>query len=115
MNLNIIFALLAVGISVAGVQQRPAPCDRVLYKTARTPIQRCYAPASGQLLRIRTGWILGSYHALSYGSMMTLGNWVPSLLAEVWSQSTANQLFWGGVPSPCCLAGWVVWQGDLWF
>jgi MFS transporter, NNP family, nitrate/nitrite transporter len=50
----------------------------------------------GQLLRIRTGWILGSYHALSYGSMMTLGNWVPSLLAEVWSQSTANQLVWGG-------------------
>ena len=27
---------------------------------------------------------------------MTLGNWVPSLLAEVWTHSTATQLVWGG-------------------
>jgi nitrate/nitrite transporter NarK len=50
----------------------------------------------GQVLRKQTGWILGCYHALSYGSMMTLGNWVPSLLAEVWPDSTATQLVWGG-------------------
>jgi hypothetical protein len=28
--------------------------------------------------------------------MITLGNWVPSLLAEVWVDSTATQLVWGG-------------------
>ena len=50
----------------------------------------------GRVLRIRAGWILGFYHALSYGSMMTLGNWVPSMLAEVWTHSTATQLVWGG-------------------
>ena len=50
----------------------------------------------GRVLRKQTGWILGFYHALSYGSMMTLGNWVPSLLAEVWADSTATQLVWGG-------------------
>jgi NNP family nitrate/nitrite transporter-like MFS transporter len=90
MNLNIIFALLP-GFSsglllVIGsfMKLREHPSSVV------TPLPL------GQLLRIRSGWILGSYHALSYGSMMTLGNWVPSLLAEVWSQSTANQLFWGG-------------------
>lgn len=55
------------------------------------------APLSlGRVLRKQTGWILGFYHALSYGSMMTLGNWVPSLLAEVWADSTATQLVWGG-------------------
>ena len=50
----------------------------------------------GRVLRKKTGWILGFYHALSYGSMMTLGNWVPSLLSEVWTNSTATQLAWGG-------------------
>ncbi|MBA4421732.1 MAG: hypothetical protein C0390_01375 [Syntrophus sp. (in: bacteria)] len=41
-------------------------------------------------------WILGIYHALSYGSMLSLGSWVPSLLAEVSLRQTATQLAWGG-------------------
>lgn len=41
-------------------------------------------------------WVLGIYHALSYGSMLGLGNWAPSLLAEVSFQQTATQLAWGG-------------------
>lgn len=41
-------------------------------------------------------WVLGIYHALSYGSMLSLGNWAPSLLAEVSFQQTATQLAWGG-------------------
>ena len=41
-------------------------------------------------------WVLGIYHALSYGSMLSLGNWIPSLLAEVSFQQTATQLAWGG-------------------
>jgi MFS family permease len=50
----------------------------------------------GQVLRIRTGWVIGCYHALSFGAMLNLGNWVPSLLAEVRPGSTATQLAWGG-------------------
>ena len=41
-------------------------------------------------------WVLGIYHALSYGSMLSLGNWVPSLLAEVSLRQTATQFAWGG-------------------
>lgn len=49
-----------------------------------------------RILGIRSAWILGIYHALSYGSMLSLGNWVPSLLAEVSRHRTATQLAWGG-------------------
>lgn len=49
-----------------------------------------------QILRIRLGWVLGLYHALSYGSMINLGNWVPTLLTEVWQGSTATQFALGG-------------------
>jgi MFS family permease len=50
----------------------------------------------GQVTRLRTGWIIGFYHALSYGSMINLGNWVPTLLTEVWNGSSATQYAWGG-------------------
>ena len=50
----------------------------------------------GKILRHPTGWVLGAYHAISYGSILTLGNWVPSLLADLWGY-TAAQLAWGGV------------------
>ncbi len=49
-----------------------------------------------RILGMRSAWILGSYHALSYGSMLSLGNWVPSLLAEGSRHRTATQLAWGG-------------------
>lgn len=49
-----------------------------------------------RVLAMRAGWVLGCYHALSYGSTMTLGNWVPALLAEAWVDSTAIQIVWGG-------------------
>lgn len=49
-----------------------------------------------RVLRIRLGWIIGFYHALSYGSMINLGNWVPTLLNEVWHGTTATQYAWGG-------------------
>jgi nitrate/nitrite transporter NarK len=54
---------------------------------------------SGSLRRIvglRSAWVLGSYHALSYGSMLSLGNWVPSLLAEASGHLSASHLVWGG-------------------
>jgi len=49
-----------------------------------------------RILGMQSAWILGLYHALSYGSMLSLGNWVPSLLAEVSGHRTATQLAWGG-------------------
>ncbi|UCB49433.1 MAG: MFS transporter [Deltaproteobacteria bacterium] len=51
----------------------------------------------GQIARIRAGWILGLYHALSWGTVICLGNWIPSLLAEFWADSTATQLAWGAM------------------
>ena len=51
----------------------------------------------GRIIRIRIGWIVGLYHALSYGTMINLGNWVPTLLSEVMQGTTAAQYAWGGV------------------
>jgi nitrate/nitrite transporter NarK len=50
----------------------------------------------GKVFRVQEGWVLGVYHALSFGSILTLGNWVPSLLAEVWGDVTTVQYAWGG-------------------
>ena len=59
-------------------------------------------PPSGPLplrriARVRAGWILGLYHALSWGTVISLGNWIPSLLAEFWADSTTIQLAWGAM------------------
>ena len=40
--------------------------------------------------------MLTVYHAISFRSMICLGNWAPSYLAEVWSDSLTMQLAWGG-------------------
>jgi fucose permease len=52
--------------------------------------------ALGGIVRIRNGWILGLYHALSYGSVITLGSWWPSLLSEIKDNPSAVQMAWGG-------------------
>ncbi|HUL20163.1 MAG TPA: MFS transporter [Thermodesulfobacteriota bacterium] len=49
-----------------------------------------------QVLRLRDGWVLGSYHALSWGAMITLGSWLPSLLADVWRGPATAHFAWGG-------------------
>jgi MFS family permease len=49
-----------------------------------------------QILGIREAWLIGIYHAISYGVMMSLGNWIPSLLAEASPGRSATQLAWGG-------------------
>ena len=49
-----------------------------------------------RIVKMKCAWIIGIYHALSYGAMLSLGNWVPSLLAEASPLRTATQLAWGG-------------------
>jgi fucose permease len=49
------------------------------------------------LAGLKVVWVLGLYHALSWGTMINLGNWVPSLLAEFWIESSPAQLAWGGM------------------
>ena len=61
------------------------------------PSSRPQAPPIGPVFRIRLAWILGLYHALSYGSILNLGNWVPTLLSDVLQGPGAAQYAWGGV------------------
>lgn len=50
----------------------------------------------GRAVGNRAGWLLGLCHALSFGSMLNLGNWVPSLLAEISKEGMAIGFAWGG-------------------
>ncbi len=50
----------------------------------------------GRAVSNRAGWLLGLCHALSFGSMLNLGNWVPSLLAEISKEGMAIGFAWGG-------------------
>ena len=49
-----------------------------------------------RIVKMPSAWLLGIYHAVSYGSMISFGNWLPSLLAEVSLHRSATQLAWGG-------------------
>lgn len=42
------------------------------------------------------GWVIGIYHALSYGSVINLGNWITSLMAEFWENLPTIKLSWIG-------------------
>ena len=79
------------------------PAILSLLLLALVPALRLAPPSSTRpslslrrIVGMRPAWILGIYHAVSYGSMLSLGNWVPSLLAEVSRHRTATQLAWGG-------------------
>jgi MFS family permease len=50
----------------------------------------------GRIISSKEGWILGICHALSFGSMLTIGNWVPSLMAEISKEVMAIGFTWGG-------------------
>lgn len=72
---------------------------------AMAPLLRLQPEAAGkylpinlsQLLSLRDGWILGLCHAISYGSILNLGNWVPSILAEISKQEISTGFLWGGI------------------
>jgi MFS family permease len=51
----------------------------------------------GRVFRIRLAWIIGLYHAICHGSILTLGSWMPTLLSEVWQSPGAAQYAWSGV------------------
>lgn len=50
----------------------------------------------GRVFGIREGWVLGLVHALSYGSLISLGNWLPSFLSEIWKEPSTLQFAWSG-------------------
>ena len=50
-----------------------------------------------RIIGLRAAWVIGLFHALSWGTAINLGNWIPSLLAESWQDSTASQLAWGAI------------------
>jgi MFS family permease len=74
-------ALLLLWPGIGGQQLTPPP-QTVL------PLRR--------LFTIRAGWMLGCYHALSYGSMMALGSWIPALLTEAGRGAAPAHLALGG-------------------
>ena len=49
-----------------------------------------------RIVLIKVAWVIGIYHALSWGVIINLGQWVPSVLAEVWHRPSAEELAWGG-------------------
>ncbi|MCP4689466.1 MAG: MFS transporter [Desulfobacterales bacterium] len=49
-----------------------------------------------RIIRIRMGWVIGLYYALSYGSVISLGSWVPTLLKEALQDSTGARFAWAG-------------------
>ena len=66
-------------------QLRPTP---VSARSASFPLARVFW--------IKEGWILGLVHALSYGTLISLGNWLPSLLSDVWKNPDSAQFAWSG-------------------
>jgi MFS transporter, ACS family, D-galactonate transporter len=69
----------------------------ILFRFRLNPVLTGSVPLSiGRVIWIKEGWILGLIHALSYGSLICLGNWLPSLLSEVWKQPGSAQFAWSG-------------------
>lgn len=49
------------------------------------------------IVAIPQGWMLGLLHALSWGSVIALGNWTPALIAEAKGTLSTAPLAWSGV------------------
>jgi nitrate/nitrite transporter NarK len=62
----------------------------------RRPAVRSSVGTLARVFRLRQAWVIGIYHCLSWGSVLALGSWVPSLLAEVAGGSKAADFAWGG-------------------
>lgn len=55
-----------------------------------------YGTGLRSIMAIPEGWMLGLLHALSWGSVITLGNWTPSLLTEASGAHFTAALAWSG-------------------
>ena len=66
----------------------------------------------GRIFRMSSGWIIGLMHALSWGTVISFGNWMPSLLAEAWDSSPAIRFAWGGALS-MLVSGLGRWMGGF--
>jgi MFS family permease len=67
------------------IKPRPLPPAR----TSLEPIKVAFGS--------KEAWVLGLVHALSWGSVIGLGNWTPSLLAESTGQAGSLQYAWLGI------------------
>ena len=69
----------------------------ILFKFQQIPTLSGSVPFSmGRVFWIREGWVLGLVHALSYGSLISLGNWLPSFLSEIWKEPSSLEFAWSG-------------------
>jgi len=80
-----------------GLSFLPLLAGSLFLDIERRPPARVSVAGLARVFRLRQVWVVGVYHSLSWGSVLALGNWVPSLLAEVeGGGATALQFAWGG-------------------
>lgn len=74
--ISLAFAIIALAASflLPRAKLQPPPEPRPLAEVKRALINIC---TSGPI------WFLGIFHGLSYGSLNNLGNWLPSILADL--------------------------------
>jgi len=61
-----------------------------------TPASASAQVSLGSILRLPASWLIGLMHALCWGTVVSVGSWVPALLADVWGVKGASQFAWGG-------------------
>ena len=49
-----------------------------------------------QIARLPRGWVLGCLHAVSWGSIVALGSWMPSFVADAGDAPSATSFGWTG-------------------
>ncbi len=77
---------------LAGLCLLPAPFMRA---KPRISAKGGFAPML-DVARTREAWLLGLAHALSWGTVIGLGNWTPALFAESMGESASAQYAWLG-------------------
>jgi MFS family permease len=48
------------------------------------------------IMAIRSAWVIGVFHAFSYGSVVNIATWIPSVLSEMSKGTTASDFAWLG-------------------
>lgn len=80
-----------------GLSFLPLLAGSLFLDIERRPPEKVSAAGLARVFKLRQVWVVGVYHSLSWGSVLALGSWIPSLLAEAAGGSaTALQFAWGG-------------------